>query len=45
MLNQGNNQLNHADIEEEIESTQQGGLIEREEPPAPPQEPADTEDE
>ena len=33
------------DIEEEIEITQNGGLTEREEPAAPAQEPADTEDE
>ena len=33
------------DIEEEIEITQNGGLTEREEPPAPAEEPADTEDE
>ena len=33
------------DVEDEIETTQNGGLSEREEPAAPAQEPADTEDE
>ena len=33
------------DVEEEIEGTQQGGLAEGEEPPAPAEEPADAEDE
>ena len=33
------------DVEDEIETTQNGGLTEREEPAAPAQEPADTEDE
>ena len=33
------------DVEEEIETTQNGGLTEREEPPAPAEEPADLEDE
>ena len=33
------------DVEDEIETTQNGGLIEREEPDAPAEEPADTEDE
>ena len=32
-------------FEDEIETTQNGGLTEREEPPAPEEEPADTEDE
>ena len=33
------------DVEDEIETTQNGGLTEREEPPAPAEEPADTEEE
>ena len=33
------------DVEDEIETTQNGGLTEREEPDAPAEEPADTEDE
>ena len=33
------------DVEDEIETTQNGGLTEREEPPASAEEPADTEDE
>ena len=33
------------DVEEEIETTQNGGLTEREEPDAPAEEPADAEDE
>ena len=33
------------DVEDEIETTQNGGLTEREEPPAPAEEPADVEDE